>query len=207
MDTIYSNHYNTVIKREATNASLFLCVLISVLSYVINAVLNKPPWSILMLKASTLEIQNLLGKQPYEKPKVFGVDNRLYLDEVGSYLQFNNAQSTISLHITGKPPIPSVLDNIVDFQKISQSAITAVLINCKTLVINIVDTDTRAHNTVSVFDVDSERVTSTASYVGINATLLIDDRYNQNADVDVALIYIGPSLEEPAVIDDPDIRY
>lgn len=167
----------------------------------------KPQWSILMLKASTLEIQNLIGKQPYAEPKRFGADNRLYLDEVGSYLQFNNAQSTISLHITGKPPIPSVLENIVDFQKISQSAITAVLINCKTLVINIVDTDTRVHNTVSVFDVDAGQVTSTVSYVGINATLLIDDRYNQNESVDVALIYIGPSMEGPDVIDDPDIRY
>lgn len=76
------------------------------------------------------------------------------------------------------------------------------------MVINIADTDTRVNNTVSVFDVDSGRVTSTTSYVGLNATLLIDDRYNQNESVDVALIYIGPSLEgptleEPGVIDDP----
>jgi hypothetical protein len=75
-----------------------------------------------------------------------------------------------------------------------------------------VDTDTRVNNTVSVFDVDAGRVTSTVSYVGINATLLIDDRYNQNESADVALIYIGPSMDEPALeepggIDNPNMAF
>ena len=44
MDTIYHNHYNTVIKREANNSFSFLCIIIDVLSYVIHAVvLNEMP--------------------------------------------------------------------------------------------------------------------------------------------------------------------
>lgn len=168
-------------------------------------ILNKPQWSILMLKASTLEIQNLLGKQPYAEPKRFGADNRLYLDEVGSYLQFNEAQKTISLHITGQPPIANILGNFVDFERIKVSAITAVLINCKKLVMNLVDTIFPGQNTIIVYDVTAGQVTLNQDYLGLNATLLIDDRYNQNADVDVALIYIGSSMEGPVVIDDPYI--
>ena len=203
MVTIYHNHCNMVNKREVANSFSFLCDIISVLSYVINMILNKPQWSILMLKASTLEIQNLLGKQPYAEPKRFGADNRLYLDEVGSYLQFNEAQKTISLHITGQPPIANILGNFVDFERIKVSAITAVLINCKKLVMNLVDTIFPGQNTIIVYDVTAGQVTLNQDYLGLNATLLIDDRYNQNADVDVALIYIGPSMEGPVVIDDP----
>lgn len=146
-----------------------------------------------------------MGKQPYIVPKCFDDDNRLYLDDVGSYLQLNQTQATISLHIAGKPPIPSVLDNGIELARIDPSAITAVLINCKTLVMNLVDSETSAQNIVIVYDVDTNRVTAMEFYLGINATLLIDDRYNQNESTDVALIYIGPSMQGPDVIVVPEI--
>ena len=145
------------------------------------------------MKTLTRQLQSMLTRQPYEKPKHFSSEGVLELNN-GCSVIYIASEHKLRLNVNAVSSdiaLPTPLNNL------NLSLSTGVLINYETLVVNLVSIDAVDNNCAITYNIKNSTI-HIERFTGHNAVVLVDDKYLSNEKLDVAIIYLegGYSRDE-----------
>lgn len=142
------------------------------------------------MKSFTRGISNIIKAQPYQSGRYFDKDNIMILNELGDTFYYDKTTYNCTLRVNGVSIVLPAGEAMPDDMFASMNG---QLINQETLLLNSVYQGEIQVTALAVNaewngggDGSSNRV---FTFAGIKPTLLLDDRYSANGDVDAVVFY------------------
>lgn len=140
------------------------------------------------MKSFTRAISNIIKSQPYQTGRYFDKDNIMVLNELGDTFYYDKTTGDCTLRVNG---ISTVLPTGGEMSDEMLVSLNGQLINQKILLLNFVfegEIHVTALAATEEWDGDANP-NRMFNFAGTKPTLLLDDRYSTNNDVDAVVFY------------------
>lgn len=140
------------------------------------------------MKSFTRAISNIIKSQPYQTGRYFDKDNIMVLNELGDTFYYDKTTGDCTLRVNGISTVLPAGAPISDEMLVSMNG---QLINQKILLLNFVlegEIHVTALAATEEWDGDANP-NRMFNFTGTKPTLLLDDRYSANNDVDAVVFY------------------
>lgn len=142
------------------------------------------------MKSFTRAISNIIKSQSYQMGRYFDKDNIMVLNELGDTFQYDKTTHNTTLRVNG---VTTALPTNEPFPAEMLNSINGQLINQKTLLLNFilegmvqVTALAITEDWLSGGEANPNRM---FNFPGTKPTLLLDDRYSANDEVDAVVFY------------------
>ena len=140
------------------------------------------------MKSFTRAISSIIKSQPYQSGRYFDKDNIMVLNEFGDTFYYDKTTGDCTLRVNGISTVLPTGGEMTDEMLVS---LNGQLINQKILLLNFVlegEIHVTALATTEEWDGDANP-NRMFNFAGTKPTLLLDDRYSANNDVDAVVFY------------------
>lgn len=140
------------------------------------------------MKSFTRAISNIIKSQPYQTGRYFDKDNIMVLNELGDTFYYDKTTGDSTLRVNG---ISTVLPTGGEMSDEMLVSLNGQLINQKILLLNFVlegEIHVTALAVTEEWDGDANP-NRMFNFAGTKPTLLLDDRYSANNEVDAVVFY------------------
>lgn len=140
------------------------------------------------MKSFTRAISNIIKSQPYQTGRYFDKDNIMVLNELGDTFYYDKTTHDCTLRVNG---ISTVLPTGAEMTEEMLTSLNGQLINQKILLLNFAlegEIHVTALAATEEWDGDANP-NRMFNFAGTKPTLLLDDRYSANNDVDAVVFY------------------
>lgn len=140
------------------------------------------------MKSFTRAISNIIKSQPYQTGRYFDKDNIMVLNELGDTFYYDKTTGDCTLRVNG---ISTVLPTGGEMTNEMLVSLNGQLINQKILLLNFVfegEIHVTALAATEEWDGDANP-NRMFNFTGTKPTLLLDDRYSANNEVDAVVFY------------------
>lgn len=142
------------------------------------------------MKSFTRAISNIIKSQPYQTGRYFDKDNIMILNELGDTFYYDKTTYDCTLRVNG---ISTVLPAGAEMSDEMLTSMTGQLINQQILLLNSVyqgEVQVTALAVTAEWSGDGDANPNRMfHFPGAKPTLLLDDRYSANGDVDAVVFY------------------
>jgi hypothetical protein len=142
------------------------------------------------MKSFTRAISNIIKSQPYQTGRYFDKDNIMVLNELGDTFYYDKTTGDCTLRVNG---ISTVLPTGGEMSDEMLVSLNGQLINQKILLLNFVlegEIHVTALSVIEEWGGDGDANPNRMfDFPGTKPTLLLDDRYSANGDVDAVVFY------------------